>query len=163
MTHPRQPSIFHHELWSTPWRSSSSEFPPEETVSQRTARQEAKPEWKSAPQFLKCQCLHEIDGWPWGWTIYRTAYATISDEDWARAIKKLDQACLAGLADKEGEWTWLGCTLIELVREGYQNVIFEDPALEGASEAVVRSRYRAWLETRGLYESPHEPYQVMVT
>jgi hypothetical protein len=41
-------------------------------------------------------------------------------------------------------------------------VIFEDPALEGASEAVVRSRYRAWLETRGLYKSPHEPYQVMV-
>ncbi|KAJ6034421.1 hypothetical protein N7499_001626 [Penicillium canescens] len=88
-------------------------------------------------------------GWPWGWAIYRTSYANTSDEDWARAIEKLDQACLAGLADKEGEWTWLGRTLIELVREGYGNVIFEDPTLEGVSEAVVRSRHRAWAKTYG--------------
>jgi hypothetical protein len=149
MTHPRQPSTFHHESWSTPWRSSSSEFPPEETYSQRITRQKEIPEWKSTPGFLKSQCLRQLYGWPWGWVIYRTTYATTSDEDWARAIEKLDQACLAGLADKEGEWTWLGRTLIELVREGYRNVIFEDPTLEGASEAVIRSRHRAWAKTYG--------------
>ena len=149
MTHPRQPSTFHHESWSTPWRSSSSEFPPEETYSQRTTRQKEMPEWKSAPGFLKSQCLRQIYGWPWGWAIYRTTYATTSDEDWTRAIEKIDQACLAGLADKEGEWTWLGCTLIKLVREGYRNVILEDPTLEGASEAVIRSRHRAWAKTYG--------------
>ncbi|KAJ6027772.1 hypothetical protein N7499_001230 [Penicillium canescens] len=91
MTDPRQPSTFHHEPWSTPWRSPS-EFSPEETLSQRINRQKEKPEWKTAPESVKSQCLRQMDGWPCDWAIYRTTYATTSDKDWARAIEKLDQA-----------------------------------------------------------------------
>ncbi|KAJ5375425.1 hypothetical protein N7517_007431 [Penicillium concentricum] len=126
----RPPSIFHDESWSTLWRST--EFPPEETHSERYYR-------------------HQAGGWPRGWAIYRTSYIEISDEDWARAIEKLDQACLAGLEFSECWWSKAGFTHIEMIREGYRNIMFEDPTLEGASEAVIQRRHTQWVEDHGLY------------
>ncbi|KAJ5950617.1 uncharacterized protein N7479_009030 [Penicillium vulpinum] len=144
---PRPPSIFHDESWSTPWRSS--EFPPEEALFERRNRQHAKPEWNFVSHFLNYQSSAP-GGWPWGWAIYRTSYTNTSDEDWARAIEKLDQACLADLEFYEDMWSKYGCTHIERVREGYRNVIFEDSTLEGASEAVIRCRHTQWVEDHGL-------------
>ncbi|KAJ5501521.1 hypothetical protein N7453_006338 [Penicillium expansum] len=145
---PRPPSIFHDESWSTPWRSS--EFPPEETLFGRINRQHAKPEWKSVPHFLDYESSNS-GGWPWGWAIYRTSYRNTSDQDWARAIEKLDEACMAGLEFYERSYHQLGATCVEMIREGYRNVIFEDPALEGASEAVIQRRHKQWVENHGLY------------
>ncbi|KAJ5213810.1 hypothetical protein N7449_000979 [Penicillium cf. viridicatum] len=144
---PRPRSIFHDESWSTLWRSS--EFPPEETFAERYNRQHAKPEWKSVPYFLNYQSS-QPGGWPWGWAIYRTSYANTSDEDWARAIEKLDQACLADLEFYESRWSRTGDIYVEMIREGYRNVIFEDPTLEGASEAVIQYRHKQWVEDLGL-------------
>jgi hypothetical protein len=145
---PRQPSIFHAEEWSIPWRSSSSEFPPEETFIERYNRQLANPEWKSIPYFLHYHS--QSGGWPWGWAIYRTCYANVSDEDWARAIEKLDEACLASLEFYESAYSKAGKTYVELIREGYRNVIFEDPTLEGASEDAIQRRHRQWVDDHGL-------------
>ncbi|KAJ5400171.1 hypothetical protein N7465_010660 [Penicillium sp. CMV-2018d] len=144
---PRPPSIFHDESWPTPWRSS--EFPPEETFVERINRQHAKPEWKSVPHFLDYESS-KSGGWPWGWAIYRTSYLNTSDQDWARAIEKLDEACMADLEFYERSWHQCGATSVEMVREGYRNVIFEDPALEGASEAVIQRRHKQWVESHGL-------------
>lgn len=92
-----------------------------------------QPDWKDVPPFLFQS--HQSGGWPWGYAIYRTSYAKTSDEDWARAIEKLDQACLADLAISERYWYQSGKTYINQVREGYRNVIFEDPALEGVGSS----------------------------
>jgi hypothetical protein len=40
-----------------------------------------------------------------GIAIYRTCYANVSDEDWARAIEKLDEACLASLEFYESAYS----------------------------------------------------------
>jgi hypothetical protein len=151
---PRPPSIFHAKEWSTPWRSS--EFPPEETFVERYNRQHAKPEWKSVPSFLNYNSS-KSGGWPWGWAIYRTCYANISDEDWARAIEKLDQACLADLEFYESMWSEARQTHVDMIREGYRNVIFEDPTLEGASEDVIQRRHRQWVDDHGLSVSSALP------
>lgn len=145
---PRPPSIFHDESWPTPWRSS--EFPPEETLVERVNRQRAKPEWKSVPHFLDYESSTS-GGWPWGWAIYRTSYVNTSDRDWARAIDKLDEACMSDLEFYERSWHRSGATCVEMIREGYRNVIFEDPALEGASEAVIQRRHEQWVTSHGLY------------
>ncbi|KAJ5789192.1 uncharacterized protein N7518_006203 [Penicillium psychrosexuale] len=137
---PRQPSIFHDESWPTPWRSS--EFPPEETFVERINRQHANPEWESVPHFLYYESGRS-GGWPWGWAIYRTSYLNTSDQDWTRAIEKLDEACMADLEFYERSWHRFDLKCVEMVREGYRNVIFEDPALEGASEAVIQRRHNA--------------------
>ncbi|KAJ6123878.1 hypothetical protein N7471_011195 [Penicillium samsonianum] len=111
----RPPSIFHDESWPTPWRSS--EFPPEETFVERINRQHTKPEWKSVPRFLD--------------------FESSTGGDWARAIEKLDEAYIADLEIYKRSWYRFGATYIEMIREGYRNVIFKDPTLEGASEAVI--------------------------
>jgi hypothetical protein len=108
------------------------------------------PDWKSVPRFLEFQ-TEQSGGWPWGWAIYRTSYANTSDEDWARAIEKLDQACLADLEFFERRWFENGASHVEMIREGYRNVIFEDPALEGASEEVIQRRHQRWVDDHGLY------------
>lgn len=144
---PRQPNIFHDESWSTPWHSS--EFPPEETFVERINRHRAKPEWKDVPQWLDYESS-KSGGWPWGWAIYRTSYVNTSDRDWARAIEKLDEACMADLEFYERSWHRSGSTCVEMIREGYRNVIFEDPALEGASEAVIQRRHEQWVASHGL-------------
>ncbi|KAI2715837.1 hypothetical protein CBS147318_5688 [Penicillium roqueforti] len=144
---PRQPSIFHDESWPTPWRSS--EFPPEETFVERINRQHANPVWESVPHFLYYESGRS-GGWPWGWAIYRTSYLNTSDQDWTRAIEKLDEACMADLEFYERSWHRFDLKCVEMVREGYRNVIFEDPALEGASEAVIQRRHKEWVESHGL-------------
>ncbi|KAF4760398.1 hypothetical protein N7455_003213 [Penicillium solitum] len=48
-------------------------------------------------------------------------------------------------------WHRYGSTCVEMVRKGYRNVIFEDPALEGASEAVIQHRHEQWAASHGLY------------
>lgn len=37
-----------------------------------------------------------------------------------------------------------------MIREGYRNVVFEDPTLKGASEAVIQRRHKQWVEDLGL-------------
>ncbi|KAJ6070767.1 hypothetical protein N7467_012086 [Penicillium canescens] len=49
----------------------------------------------------------------------------------------------------EISWAERGKSQIYTTREGYRNVIFEDPALEGASEAMIRSRHTQWVEDQG--------------
>lgn len=39
--------------------------------------------------------------------------------------------------------------IVELVREGYRNVIVQDPILEGASADVIRERHIQWVKERG--------------
>jgi len=39
--------------------------------------------------------------------------------------------------------------LHELIREGYRNVVMQDPSLEGASVEVIRKRHIQWAEERG--------------
>ncbi|CAG8923970.1 unnamed protein product [Penicillium salamii] len=148
---PYQPSIFHDPSWSTPWQSTdfASDFPPNETIGQRYKRQHARPDWKSTPRFLSFQS-GKMGGWPWGWAIYRISYTHTSNEDWARAIEKLDQACLNDLTSSESYWIRRGCTNVGMIREGYRNVIFDDPALEGASVATIRTKHLEWVKSHGL-------------
>jgi hypothetical protein len=54
----------------------------------------------------------------------------MSNEYWAKAIEKLDQACLVSLERSECEWTRSGKSQIYAAREGYCNDILEDLALE---------------------------------
>lgn len=145
------PSIFHDESWSTPWQSSEfdSEFPPDETIVQRILRQRARPDWASVPTFLSFQS-GKPGGWPWGWAIFRTSYTHTSDKDWAKAIEKLDQSCLNGLTTFELSWARSGYNTIGMIRDGYRNVIFEDPALEGASAATIRTKHLKWVKGHGL-------------
>ncbi|CAG8909959.1 unnamed protein product [Penicillium egyptiacum] len=96
-------------------------------------------------------------GWPWGWAIYRTSYINTSDKDWARAIEKLGEACMADLEFYERSWYHLRATCVEMIREGYRNVIFEDPVLEGTSEAVIQRRHKQWVENHGLYTCSDVP------
>lgn len=92
-------------------------------------------------------------GWPWGYVIYRTSFGSISDPDWAAVIAKIDRYCYASMPTAEN------CGLLsqfpfqpnihELVREGYRNVIVEDPNLENASTDTIRKRHVEWAEGRG--------------
>ncbi|KAJ5787586.1 hypothetical protein N7457_002576 [Penicillium paradoxum] len=150
--------IFHDKSWSTIWHPAGD--PPNDTESERSIRQRPLPDWSDGPQFLKFQSF-QPGGWPWGFAIYRTSYAKTCDEDWARAIEKFDEACLADLGDSERWWFQSGKSHIYEARQGYRNVIFEDPALEGASEVVIRNRHRKWVEGHGLpvlHSSPRIMY-----
>jgi hypothetical protein len=77
-------------------------------------------------------------------------YTHTSDKDWAKAIEKLDQSCLNGLTTFELSWARSGYNTIGMIREGYRNVIFEDPALEGASVATIRTKHLEWVKGHGL-------------
>ncbi|KAJ6006716.1 hypothetical protein N7451_004660 [Penicillium sp. IBT 35674x] len=145
---------FHDDSWATPWHSS--EFPPEETPRQTSRRIEKMPEWPIVrnyltSRFFQDQTLH-TGGWPWGYVIYRTSFTTTSDRDWAAAIGKLDEYCYAAMARfRDVETFRFQPDIHELVREGYRNVLVQDPNLEGASVDAIRKRHIQWVEWRGYH------------
>lgn len=153
-------NVFHDESWDEPWRSS--EFPPGETSEERWRRFSKKPGWSNGwnswvPRFFKTQArINEC--WPWGYVIYRTTFTDISDQDWAAAIEMLDRYCSAAMDRfkdlKEFEFQ---PNIVELVREGYRNVIVQDPSLEGASVDVIRKRHIQWVKERGFVLGPSTP------
>lgn len=88
----------------------------------------------------------------WGYVIYRTSFTTTSDRDWAAAIEKLDGYCYASMAKfRDVKNFRFQPDIHELVREGYRNVIVQDPALEGASVDAIRKRHIQWVEGRGYH------------
>jgi hypothetical protein len=145
-------NVFHDDSWAEPWRSS--EFPRDESALERRKRFGKKPEWDNGwhdwiPRFFQFQTTY-TGGWPWGYVIYRTSFMTTSDQDWAAAIDKLDRYCHSQmLLAKDREHFRFQPNIHELVREGYQNVIVQDPNLEGASVDVIRKRHIKWVERRG--------------
>ncbi|CAI7572081.1 unnamed protein product [Penicillium pancosmium] len=133
---------FHDDSWATPWRSS--EFPPEELPRERRKRFATKPGWRSgwnghAPRFFQYH-TGMAGGWPWGYVIYRTSFGSISDQDWAAVVAKIDRI-LSRFPFQPN--------IHELVREGYRNVIIEDPNLENASTDTIRKRHVEWVKERG--------------
>jgi hypothetical protein len=137
-------NVSHDDSWAEPWRSS--EFPPEETPCERRRRFKQKPGWDNAwkdwiPRFFQFQ-FDNPGGWPWGYVIYRTSFIATSDQDWAAAIEKLDRYCYAKMPlDRDRKQFWYQLNIHQLVREGYRNVIVQDPNLEGASADVIRKRH----------------------
>ncbi|KAJ5499307.1 hypothetical protein N7453_008358 [Penicillium expansum] len=84
------PWWFHHESWTTPWSSTSGDFPPEET--EREHRHRLR-QLRIQPWFTSAGCeatsllKNEIRRrWPWGYTIYRTVYTPESDLYWDAAV-----------------------------------------------------------------------------
>lgn len=160
-THPAQRQLtspnrivklFHHHSWQEPW--SSPDFPPDETYKERKARFQNKSWWphlrggSATPMFVERYALIDY-AWPWGFVIYRTTYASTTDGDWAAALAKLDRFN-----------SWQGTTDNEprrIVKEGYRNVIIEDPELEGASPAVIMKRHTEFLKQYGLTREHHYP------
>ncbi|KAJ5998686.1 hypothetical protein N7451_006496 [Penicillium sp. IBT 35674x] len=152
---PEELNVFHDESWGEPWRSS--EFPPRETSQERRRRFNKKPGWSltvkgwnaEVPRFFKMQAGSSAR-WPWGYVIYRTTFQETSDQDWAAAIEMLDRYCTAAV-HKSGdlEEFKFQANIVELVREGYRNVIVQDPSLEGASADVIRKRHIQWAKERG--------------
>jgi hypothetical protein len=114
------------------------------------------PEWPivrndSSARFFREQSRHP-GGWPWGYVIYRTSFTTTSDRDWAAAIEKLDGYCYASMAKfRDMKNFRFQRDIHELVREGYRNVIVQDPTLEGASVDAIRKRHIQWVEGRGYH------------
>ncbi|GLI76352.1 hypothetical protein PoHVEF18_004624 [Penicillium ochrochloron] len=148
-------NVFHDNSWATPWRSS--EFPPEESALERRRRFGKKPSWDNnawndwIPRFFRFQATMN-GAWPWGYVIYRTSFTATSDEDFAAAIEKLDRYCYSKMPlDKDRKHFWCQPNIHEVVREGYRNVIVQDPSLEGASTDVIRQRHIQWLEGRGFH------------
>ena len=147
--------LFHDETWNTPWRSP--EFPLEERPSERYRRFKQKG-WTS--DWWSTRFFHEYvkfpDRWPWGFVIYRTAYAQVSDQEWAAAIEKLDRYTLRSISEhktnpKSNSADINARNLDRLIREGYRNVIIDDPTLAGASISDVRKRYHEWIESHGQF------------
>lgn len=132
-------TLFHDESWDEPWRSS--EFPPEETPQERWQRFNKKPGWSNGwhdwvPRLFRTQA-GKTGHWPWGYVIYRTTFTETSDQDWAAAIEILDRYCSTSMDHwkdlKEFEHQ---PNIIELVREGYRNVIVQDSSLEGPRQTL---------------------------
>lgn len=149
---PEELNVFHDESWGEPWRSS--EFPPGETPQERLRRFNKKPGWSMCwnaflPRFFETQA--GMDGrWPWGYVIYRTTFTDTSDQDWAAAIEMLDRYCSSSVGrPRDLKKFELQPNIVELVREGYRNVIVQDPSLEGASADVIRKRHIQWDKERG--------------
>ncbi|KAJ5111481.1 hypothetical protein N7532_002016 [Penicillium argentinense] len=112
------------------------------------------PEWHLVcndilARFFKDQSRH-TGGWPWGFVIYRTSFTATSDQDWDAAIKKLDRYSYSSIASSEAlEDFRPQFDIPKFVREGYRNLIVQDPDLEGASVATIRKRHKQWVEARG--------------
>ncbi|KAJ5752250.1 hypothetical protein N7520_009167 [Penicillium odoratum] len=99
------------------------------------------------------QTLH-TGGWPWGYVIYHTIFTATSDRDWAAAIEKLDRHCYTEMAkfeELENLRFRFQPDVHEHVREGYRNLIVQDPNLEGASVDAIRKRHIRWVEGRGYH------------
>lgn len=165
---PQELNIFHHESWPEQWRSS--EFPPEETLQERRRRFNKKPGWSKGwndwiPRFFHTQ-TPRTGGWPWGYVIYRTTFADTSSQDWAAAIEMLHRYCYASMNRSRSLSKFaFQPNVKELVREGYRNVIVQDPSLEGASVDVLRKRHIQWVEERGFplaYGTPRFDYCLML-
>lgn len=157
---PEELNVFHDESWGEPWRSS--EFPPGETPQERRQRFNKKPGWSKGwngwiPRFFQTQA--RMTGcWPWGYVIYRTAFTDTSDQDWSAAIEMLDRYCYAAMdRSRDSEEFEFQPNIVELVREGYRNVIVQDPSLEGASADVIRKRHIQWVKERGFILGPGTP------
>jgi hypothetical protein len=53
--------------------------------------------------------------------------------------------------DRDRKQFWYQLNIHQLVREGYRNVIVQDPNLEGASADVIRKRHIQWVKDRGFH------------
>ena len=63
----------------------------------------------------------------------------------------LDRHCYAEIEQIESTATEfpLQPNLYELIREGYRNVVIQEPSLEGASVEAIHKRHIQWVEERG--------------
>ncbi|KAE8377937.1 hypothetical protein BDV26DRAFT_281431 [Aspergillus bertholletiae] len=131
-TRPSSPDsyngFFYHASWSQPWYTPGC--PPERNVVGFFHPYMCQPWWDKgmAGWFLG----KNWGNWPWGYFIYRAVYG--SNEDWNRALNKLNQyiQCMLQYHDDDPE-------AAQIVWEGYRSVIVEDKEqLEGASPAKIR-------------------------
>ncbi|KAJ5692950.1 hypothetical protein N7462_002373 [Penicillium macrosclerotiorum] len=93
-----------------------------------------------------------MEGWPWGFVIYRTSFRTTSDQDWTAVIEKIDRYCHRRIFHTQegfGDQFAPQPNIRELVWEGYRNVIVEDPNLEFAPIDTIRKRHIEWVEGQG--------------
>ncbi|KAK4870961.1 hypothetical protein LT330_000198 [Penicillium expansum] len=145
------PWWFHHESWTTPWSSTSGDFPPEET--EREHRHRLR-QLRIQPWFTSAGCeatsllKNEIRRrWPWGYTIYRTVYTPESDLYWDAAVDAVRAHIFATLdwhlehGRRENEQSH------RLLRDGYRSLVFEDKTrFDGATIAQVREDFRAFVD-----------------
>ncbi|OQE22267.1 hypothetical protein PENSTE_c010G08197 [Penicillium steckii] len=153
-TEPLPKGVFHDDSWVRPW--CSSEFPVEETHSERMRRFRQRPGLTSHGSRSNFFWYHvdRFNAWPWGFVIYRMAYTQISDQEWAAAIEKLDRYIewLITRNAQESEPDSSSAktlSLDQLIVEGYRNVVVDDPKLAAASIGDIRGRYHEWCKKHG--------------
>ncbi|KGO42823.1 hypothetical protein PEX1_042360 [Penicillium expansum] len=148
----RIPWWFHHESWTTPWSSTSGDFPPEET--EREHEQRVR-QLKIQPWFKRASCeatgllTYELPlRWPWGYTIYRTVYTPESDLYWEAAADAIRSNIFATLDWELHHGRRQHEQSHRILRDGYRSLVFDDETrFDGASIAQVREDFRAFVES----------------
>lgn len=132
---------FHHETWDEPW--STNDFPAgesQEDTEQRLRRLTSKAWWGNTKNEI-VNFLHDEfpSQWPWGFTIYRTVYTSESDQYWDTVLEAISKNVMEGLGEEsldEDEPS-------RIFQEGYQPLIFDDPAqFNEATLDKIRDHFR---------------------